>query len=86
MNPILTALMGALKADKGRDVNRTLVLAGVLWCAIQIQDVKERVTIIETKLSVTRQAVTAPGSVTNSTAQVGPEWPKHVADAFAGQN
>lgn len=47
MNQILSALLGALAKDKGRDVNRTLVLVGVAWCAWQLTILDKRVAVIE---------------------------------------
>jgi len=64
MNKLIETLMGKLTADKGRDVNRTLVLLGVLWCAVQISDVKERVVIIETRLNHRVEATNEYGKVT----------------------
>lgn len=43
-------IMRAITADKGRDVNRTIVLLGVVWCAVQIADVKARVERLEARI------------------------------------
>lgn len=47
MNQLLPLLLNALKADKGRDVNRSLVLIGVAWCAWQLTVLDKRVAVIE---------------------------------------
>lgn len=47
MNQILPLLITALKNDKGRDVNRTLVLLGVGWCAWQLTVLDKRIAVIE---------------------------------------
>ena len=72
MNQLLALIMANLKADKGRDINRTLVLLGVAWCVIQLNDVDKRMAAIETRLAAAHIAsvgpgVTGPGSVTSAT-------------------
>jgi hypothetical protein len=71
VNQLLALFMSNLKADKGRDINRTLVLLGVAWCVIQLNDVNKRITGIESRLAAAHIArtsdsagVTGPGVVT----------------------
>lgn len=47
MNQILTLLIQTVAKDKGRDVNRSLVLIGVAWCAWQLTVLDKRVAVIE---------------------------------------
>jgi len=44
-------MLKATRADKVRDGGRTLILIGVVWCATQINEVKQRVGIIEYRLT-----------------------------------
>lgn len=81
MNPILTALLATLGKDKGRDVNRTLVLAGVAWCAYQLTLVERRVANIETRLSIAQVATVQKPSSTNF-FDLGPDWPRQSAAAY----
>jgi len=40
-----------IRAERIRDGGRTLVLLGIIWCATQINEVKQRVGIIEYRLT-----------------------------------
>lgn len=73
MNNVIEAIMGKITADKGRDVNRSLVLVLVVWCAFQIGEIKERVVVIETRLNhaAARSTNEVYGIVKNATHQIG---------------
>lgn len=79
MNQLLPMLLNMLKADKGRDVNRTLVLLGVIYCALQLESLDNRVAVIE---AAHRPASHAAAASTNSLATTGPTWPAKTAAAF----
>lgn len=93
MNQLITMLLGSLKADKGRDVNRTLVLIGVIYCAIEISSLDKRMAVIEAVYRSrgpvpSQDSGAASPSRTNrlADAMTGPEWPKHLADGLIGEN
>jgi hypothetical protein len=50
MQVLFNAIMGAIKADKGRDVNRTLVLVGVAYLCWQCSVIEKRLSIVESRI------------------------------------
>lgn len=57
-----------IRADKIRDGGRTLILLGVVYCATQISEVKQRVAIIEYRLTQSSQSTNR----VNGLAQINP--------------
>jgi len=47
---MIEAMVKAIQADKIRDGGRTIILLLCIYCATQIQEVKQRVGIIEYRL------------------------------------
>jgi len=71
MSKVIEAIMGKITADKGRDVNWSLVL--VVWCAFQLGEIKERVVAIEVRLNnrTAKSTNEVYGIVKNATHQIG---------------
>jgi len=60
----------AKAGDNLRDGGRTLTLLGVIWCATQIEDVKQRVTQIEYRIAKQSQSTnTFNGFAKNTSSQ-----------------
>ena len=67
MQALVNMLMSQLKADKGRDVNRTVVLCGVLYLVWQVSVLDKRIAVIEAA-HAPRPAHLANSSATNDFA------------------
>lgn len=65
---MIEAMAKAIRADKIRDGGRTLILMGVIYCATQIVEVKQRVAIIEYRLTHSSQST----NKANGFAQINP--------------
>lgn len=83
MNQLLALLMSQLKADKGRDLNRTAVLAGVCFLIWKTDVIDKRLSVVE-DAHKPRQAHQAGelASATNDFANVGPEWPRNAGPTW----
>lgn len=83
MAQLLQILMSQIKADKGRDLNRTAVLIGVIYLVWKTDVIDNRVIVIEAA-HAPRQSHQAGelASTTNDFATVGPEWPRNAGSTF----
>lgn len=72
MNQLLSLLLSALKNDKGRDVNRTLVLIGVIYCCAMVTNLDKRVAVIEATARAHASTNPPPATTTNTFAHVLP--------------
>ncbi len=75
MNQLFTLLMGQLKADKGRDINRTAVLAGVIFLCWKTEIIDNRLTVVEAAHAprVPHLATLTGAASPTNFASVGPE-------------
>lgn len=80
-------MLMAQLGEKGVEKKRNLVVVVLLYVAYLVTGLDKRVAVIEARLGVTHQAVTAPGPVTldaspTNFASVGPEWPQNSGSTF----
>lgn len=55
----MSELLKVILSDKGRDANRTLIFAGVLFCGWHIMEIKENVADLRTQMAVLKASVPA---------------------------
>lgn len=69
----MTELLKLLMNDKGRDANRTIVLAVLSWVAFQVTEIKKDIAVVKAHVGIVQ--TNAATTHTNQLASLNPPKP-----------